>query len=104
MTKICFPNSDNFDLNYETYFYESIRIIFVLMILFVISISLEALVIKKVRQIKKYTINILFLIVIASGLITYNKTYISILTVVLLLIQIVFMLRTKTLITEKENL
>jgi hypothetical protein len=103
MTKLYFPDPDKFDLDYERYFKDNIKITFALMICFVISFMLEAIVIRKVRQLRKFTIMIVFILAISSGLLIDNHLYVGILTVILLLMQIAYMVRTKTLIADREN-
>lgn len=103
MTKIYFPDPDKFDQDYERYFNEHVRTIFVLMICFVISFILEAMVIRKVRGFKKFAMMIAFIAVILSGVIIRNSVYVSMLTIVILVMQTIYYSRTGTLVGDKEN-
>ncbi|SRR5258707_7177444 len=103
MAKIYFPDPNKFDLDYEKYFNNNVRTLFSLMICFVISYSLEAIVIRKVRQIRKFVMMFLFVLVTLSGIIISNSLYISVLTIVLFLMQLFYMSRTNFSIADKEG-
>jgi hypothetical protein len=103
MTRIYFPNPDKFDQDYQRYFHENVRTIFVLMICFVISFILEAVVIRKVRGFKKFGMMIAFILVILSGVIVRNDFYVNILTIVILLMQTIYYSRTGNLVADQET-
>lgn len=100
LTKIYFPTSDRFDLDYEKYFHDNYKKIFILMVCFVMSYSFEALLIRKVRQLKKFTVQIAFIIILLSGIIADNKLYTSVLAVLLFLLQFFYMYKTRIIVTE----
>jgi hypothetical protein len=76
---------------------------FVLMICFVISFILEAVVIRKVREFKKFGMMIAFVLVILSGVIVKNDFYVNMLTIVILLMQTIYYSRTGKLTADKES-
>jgi hypothetical protein len=100
-TKIYFPDPNTFDLDYEAYFHANVKIIFVLMICFLVVWALEAFKIRKVRQIKKYAIMLVFILMSLSGVLIDNHLYIGILGSVMLFMQVVYMYNVRTLIAEQ---
>lgn len=103
MTKIYFPDPEGFDLDYEKYFNEHVTIIFILMDCFVVSFILEIVIIRKVRQFKKFVMMIVIMLVILSGVIIRDKTYVSMLTVVILLLTTTYYSRAASLTVDKES-
>ena len=99
--RVFFPDLPSFNHNYIEFYHEVIGPTLTLIIFWIISIVVEAYILKKGRPVRWYITMFLFVLLALSGVIIDNRTYRDVLSFIILAFQILNLIINRVMISDR---